>query len=38
MLDKQLEVEDVIEMYDEKILVLKKEIDNYNARTGKKLK
>ena len=30
MLDKQLEVEDVIEMYDEKILVLKKEIDRLN--------
>jgi uncharacterized small protein (DUF1192 family) len=30
MLDKQLEVEDVIEMYDEKILILKKEIDRLN--------
>ena len=30
MLDKQLEVEDVIEMYDKKILVLKKEIDRLN--------
>jgi uncharacterized small protein (DUF1192 family) len=30
MLDKQLEVEDVIEMYNEKILILQKEIDRLN--------
>jgi prefoldin subunit 5 len=30
MIDKELHVEDVIEMYDEKILVLKKEIDRLN--------
>ena len=30
MIDKELHVEDVIEIYDEKILVLKKEIDRLN--------
>ena len=30
MIDKELHVEDVIEMYNEKILVLQKEIDRLN--------
>ncbi len=30
MIDKELHVEDVIEIYNEKILVLKKEIDRLN--------
>ena len=30
MIDKELHVEDVIEMYNEKILILKKEIDRLN--------
>ena len=30
MIDKELHVEDVIEIYDEKILILKKEIDRLN--------
>jgi prefoldin subunit 5 len=30
MINKELHVEDVIEIYDEKILVLKKEIDRLN--------
>jgi len=30
MIDQELHVEDVIEMYNEKILVLKKEIDRLN--------
>ena len=30
MIEKQLEVEDVIEIYNEKILVLQKEIDRLN--------
>jgi uncharacterized small protein (DUF1192 family) len=30
MLDKKLEVEDVIDMYNEKILILQKEIDRLN--------
>ena len=30
MIDKELHAEDVIEIYDEKILVLKKEIDRLN--------
>ena len=30
MIDQELHVEDVIEMYNEKILILKKEIDRLN--------
>ena len=30
MLDQELHVEDVIEMYNEKIIILKKEIDRLN--------
>ena len=30
MIDKELHVEDVIEMYNEKIIILKKEIDRLN--------
>ena len=30
MIDKELHVEDVIELYDEKIVLLKKEIDRLN--------
>ena len=30
MIDKELHVEDVIEMYNEKIVILKKEIDRLN--------
>ena len=30
MIDKELHVEDVIELYDEKIVILKKEIDRLN--------
>jgi hypothetical protein len=30
MIDKELHVEDVIEIYDEKIVLLKKEIDRLN--------
>ena len=30
MIDKELHVEDVIEMYNEKILILQKEIDRLN--------
>ena len=30
MIDKELHVEDVIDMYNEKILILKKEIDRLN--------
>ena len=30
MIDQELHVEDVIEMYDEKIVLLKKEIDRLN--------
>jgi hypothetical protein len=30
MIDKELHVEDVIEIYDEKIVILKKEIDRLN--------
>ena len=30
MIDQELHVEDVIEMYNEKILILKKEIDRIN--------
>jgi len=30
MIDKELTVEDVIEIYDEKIVILKKEIDRLN--------
>jgi hypothetical protein len=30
MIDKELHVEDVIEMYNEKIVLLKKEIDRLN--------
>jgi hypothetical protein len=30
MINKELHVEDVIEIYDEKILVLKKEVDRLN--------
>ena len=30
MIDKELHVEDVIEMYNDKIIILKKEIDRLN--------
>ena len=30
MIDQELHVEDVIEMYNEKIIILKKEIDRLN--------
>jgi hypothetical protein len=30
MIDQELHVEDVIEIYDEKIVILKKEIDRLN--------
>jgi hypothetical protein len=30
MIEKQLEVEDVIDIYNEKIIILKKEIDRLN--------
>lgn len=30
MIDKELTVEDVIEIYDEKVVLLKKEIDRLN--------
>jgi len=30
MIDQELHVEDVIELYDEKIVILKKEIDRLN--------
>jgi len=30
MIDQELTVEDVIELYDEKIVILKKEIDRLN--------
>jgi len=30
MIDQQLHVEDVIDMYNEKIIILKKEIDRLN--------
>jgi len=30
MIDKELHVEDVIEIYEEKIVILKKEIDRLN--------
>ena len=30
MIDQELHIEDVIEMYNEKILILKKEIDRLN--------
>jgi hypothetical protein len=30
MIDQELQVEDVIELYDEKVVLLKKEIDRLN--------
>ena len=36
MIDQELHVEDVIEIYDEKILLLKKEIDRLNEEVQAK--
>ena len=30
MIDQELQIEDVIELYDEKVVILKKEIDRLN--------